>query len=415
MTIRDLLRHTAGFTYGFHNRTPVDAAYRKLRIAEMDSEGGLEHMIAQLAALPLEYAPGEAWIYSVATDVVGYLVQLVSGQDYADFVRQHILTPLKMADTDFVVPRAKADRFAACYLLQPTGLQVFDAYPNEKYFDPPKLQSGGGGLAGTAGDYLRFCRMLLNQGELDGVRLLSPETVAMMTSQSIAKRGPNRRSFAGRRRLQRERLSRHRLWAGRGGYAGPKKGGHSRHGGRIRLGRHGLDRFLRRSQRRHGGGVHDPGDLRHCAPRQTAPRAAYIDLRRDDGSQCLKNCLLLTGTGPYDAALKARAVAALEQGAVLFFPSLPFSFEWKTKRSFWMRSVSDGKAKNISLNPATGTLQATTLTGEKRAALAAMIERFGSSAAALVHELLPYRNVERARTSFPPGAGERPQLFQDQR
>ena len=185
MTVRDLLRHTSGLTYGFHNSTPIDAAYRKLRIAEMDTQGGLPAMIAQLESLPLEDAPGTAWIYSVATDVAGYLVQVISGRPYADFVRENILRPLAMTDTDFIVPCEKADRFAACYQLMPTGLELFAAYPNEKYFEPPALESGGGGLAGTASDYLRFARMLLNKGELDSVRLLQPQTVALMTANQL--------------------------------------------------------------------------------------------------------------------------------------------------------------------------------------------------------------------------------------
>ena len=185
MTVLDLLRHTAGFTYGFHNRTPLDAAYRAQRIAELDAEGGLATMIADLEKLPLEFSPGDAWIYSVATDVLGYVIQRLSGQGYADFVREKILVPLRMTDTDFLVPELKRDRFAACYTLQPTGLELFTAYPNEKYFVPPKLESGGGGLVGTATDYLRFCRMLLNKGELDGVRLLSPKTVTLMTQNHL--------------------------------------------------------------------------------------------------------------------------------------------------------------------------------------------------------------------------------------
>jgi CubicO group peptidase (beta-lactamase class C family) len=183
MTVRDLLRHTAGFTYGFHNRTPIDAAYRAQKIAEMDTEGGLPAMIAQLKKLPLEYSPGEAWIYSVATDVVGYLVELVSGRRFGDFVREKIFAPLKMTDTDFQVASAMRDRFAACYLLRDGKLELFDD-PHD-WFAPPKLESGGGGLAGTAADYLRFCRMLLNRGELDGVRLLSPKTVALMTANHL--------------------------------------------------------------------------------------------------------------------------------------------------------------------------------------------------------------------------------------
>jgi CubicO group peptidase (beta-lactamase class C family) len=185
MTVLDLLRHTAGFTYGFHNRTAIDAAYRAQKISEMDTEGGLPAMIAQLANLPLEYSPGDAWIYSVATDVVGYLVELVSGQSYAGFVREKILKPLGMADTGFWVPETRRDRFAACYMLKDGRLELFDDSQKSNFFAAPRLQSGGGGLAGTASDYLRFCRMLLARGTLDGVRLLSPKTVALMTANQL--------------------------------------------------------------------------------------------------------------------------------------------------------------------------------------------------------------------------------------
>lgn len=185
MTVLDLLRHTAGLTYGFHNRTPIDAAYRAQRIAETDTEGGLPTMIAQLAALPLEYSPGDAWIYSVATDVAGYLVQLVSGRSYAKFVREKILTPLRMQDSDFHLEKDKRHRFAACYVLKNGKLDLFDDPLHSSWFAKPKLESGGGGLVGTADDYLRFCRMLLNKGELDGVRLLSPKTVALMTANHL--------------------------------------------------------------------------------------------------------------------------------------------------------------------------------------------------------------------------------------
>ena len=185
MTVLDLLRHTAGFTYGFHNRTPIDAAYRRMRIAEFDTEGGLAAMIAQLESLPLEYAPGEGWIYSVATDVVGYLIERVSGRSYAAFVRENILAPLKMTDTDFQLAAGKRERFCACYSLKDGKLDLFDDPQNSPWFAAPKLESGGGGLAGTAEDYLRFCRMLLNKGELDGVRLLSPKTVRLMTANHL--------------------------------------------------------------------------------------------------------------------------------------------------------------------------------------------------------------------------------------
>jgi CubicO group peptidase (beta-lactamase class C family) len=185
MTVLDLLRHTSGLTYGFHNRTAIDAAYRDRRVAEMDTEGGLPAMIAALERLPLEYSPGDQWIYSVATDVVGYLVEIVSGQSYAEFVRERILIPLKMTDTDFQVPDSKRDRFTACYRANPGGLELFDDAQASSYFAPPKLESGGGGLVGTAADYLRFCRMLLNKGTLDDVRLLSPKSVALMTANHL--------------------------------------------------------------------------------------------------------------------------------------------------------------------------------------------------------------------------------------
>jgi CubicO group peptidase (beta-lactamase class C family) len=117
--------------------------------------------------------------------VLGYLIQIVSGQSYADFVRQRILAPLKMADTDFQVAVSKRDRFTACYRLEDGKLELFDDPQGSPWFAAPKLESGGGGLAGTAGDYLRFCRMLLGRGELEGVRLLSSKSAALMTMNHL--------------------------------------------------------------------------------------------------------------------------------------------------------------------------------------------------------------------------------------
>jgi CubicO group peptidase (beta-lactamase class C family) len=191
MKVVDLLRHTSGLTYGFLNRTNLDAAYRKLHIAEANSEGGLEAMIADLEKLPLEFAPGEMWNYSVSLDVVGWLVEKISGQRFSEFLKTRILSPLAMHDTDFLVPAAKRDRFATCYYVKDGKLLVFDDAQNSTYAQPPQLESGGGGLAGTAADYMRFCRMLLNGGELDGVRLLSPKTVALMTMNHL----PGRRTM----------------------------------------------------------------------------------------------------------------------------------------------------------------------------------------------------------------------------
>ena len=185
MKVLDLLRHTAGLTYGIHNRTSLDAAYRKLGVAEMHTAGGLAAMTEQLKSLPLEFAPGETWNYSVASDVLGYLVEKISGQPFGEFVRRRILEPLNMRDTDFLVAADKRDRLAACYLAQAGQLRLVDDVENSPFLSPPKLESGGAGLVGTAADYLKFCRMLLGGGLLDGVQLLSPKTVALMTMNQL--------------------------------------------------------------------------------------------------------------------------------------------------------------------------------------------------------------------------------------
>jgi CubicO group peptidase (beta-lactamase class C family) len=186
MRVIDLLRHTSGLTYGFQQRTNVDAAYRKHGLGEMGGPMSLDAMIEGLAKLPLEFSPGEAWNYSVSTDVLGYLIGSVSGQSYESFVRTRIFEPLRMTDTDFHVPASKASRFAACYSATPDGrMRLQDDPESSPYRTPPTFYSGGGGLVGTASDYLRFCRMLMNGGELDGTRLLSPKTVELMTANHL--------------------------------------------------------------------------------------------------------------------------------------------------------------------------------------------------------------------------------------
>jgi len=182
----DLLRHTSGLTYGFQNRTNVDAAYRKLKVSEFTTEGGLEAMMAQLATLPLEFSPGEAWNYSISTDVVGYLVQKISGVPFDQFLKDRIFEPLQMKDTAFFVAADKRERFTACYALTPSGRTILQDDPQKSpYLTDPQLKSGGGGLTGTAADYLRFARMLLNGGELDGARILSPKTIRLMTMNHL--------------------------------------------------------------------------------------------------------------------------------------------------------------------------------------------------------------------------------------
>jgi len=183
MKVVDLVTHTSGLTYGFMMRTAVDAAYRKLKVNAFDTEGGLDGMIEQLAGLPLEFSPGTKWNYSVSIDVMGYLVQKLSGMSFGQFLKTRLFEPLGMVDTDFWCPPEKLDRFCSCY--QPgaggKGLKLQDDAGKSTYAAPPSLESGGGGLVSTAHDYLRFCRMMLNGGSLDGVQILSPKTVELFS------------------------------------------------------------------------------------------------------------------------------------------------------------------------------------------------------------------------------------------
>jgi CubicO group peptidase (beta-lactamase class C family) len=178
----DLLRHTSGLTYGFQNRTNVDHAYRTAKINDFQTPGGLKQMMADLATIPLEFAPGTSWNYSVSTDVLGYLVEVISGQPFDAFLQERIFGPLGMVDTGFHVPEAQAHRLPACYTLDAAGKVVLQDDPaTSPYLRKPPLLSGGGGLVSTAADYLRFTRMLLGGGQLDGARILSPKTLRLMT------------------------------------------------------------------------------------------------------------------------------------------------------------------------------------------------------------------------------------------
>ena len=186
MLIIDLLRHTSGLTYAFQQRTNVDAAYREKKIGEFEKAGTLESMIEDLGKFPLEFSPGEAWNYSVATDVIGYLIGKISGKPFEQFLQQRILDPLGMTDTGFFVPAAKAHRLAACYSADGKGgMKLHDDPTTSSFLSPPSLISGGGGLCSTSADYLTFCRALLNGGELGGVRLIGAKTLALMTSNHL--------------------------------------------------------------------------------------------------------------------------------------------------------------------------------------------------------------------------------------
>ncbi len=186
MTIKDLMTHMSGLTYGFMQATNVDKAYRYLKIGERHDQETLQTFVEQLAKVPLEFSPGTAWNYSVATDVLGYLCEVISGQPFDQFLQQQVLSPLAMTDTSFVVPADKVARFAACYQRDANKqLKVFDDPANSEFIRPKSFFSGGGGLVSTTADYLKFCRMLLGGGAVDGVRIIGPRTLAAMTANRL--------------------------------------------------------------------------------------------------------------------------------------------------------------------------------------------------------------------------------------
>ena len=146
-------------------------------------------MIAKLSELPLVFSPGTRWNYSVATDILGYLVEQISGQTLDQYFADHILEPLGMVDTAFHVPETKRSRFAANYSFHEGGLRLIDNPADSPYLKPPTFRSGGGGLISTCADYFRFAQMLLNKGEIDGVRILGRKTVELMTANHMPNNG----------------------------------------------------------------------------------------------------------------------------------------------------------------------------------------------------------------------------------
>ncbi|RYD51249.1 MAG: class A beta-lactamase-related serine hydrolase, partial [Sphingomonadales bacterium] len=186
MRMIDLLRHTSGLTYGFQERTPVDAAYRELGLERWHGGLTLDAFVAELGKLPLEFSPGESWNYSVSTDVLGAVVQRLSGQGLDEFFRERIFAPLGMDDTFFQVPADKLHRLTDCYAIVPgKGRILYDAGEASAWAKPPTQISGGGGLVSTALDYHRFCSMCLNGGALDGARIVSRKTLDLMTRNHL--------------------------------------------------------------------------------------------------------------------------------------------------------------------------------------------------------------------------------------
>ena len=174
MTIRDLLTHMSGLTYDFMYKSNVDAAYRKTKVQQA---GTLEEFVEILSTLPLEFSPGDKWNYSVSTDVLGYLVEVISGLKLEEYFKAHIFEPLEMVDTSFSCPEEKLDRLASLYEHIPDNEPRLLEIP----FLNTKMASGGGGLFSTMSDYHNFCSMLLHQGEFNGKRLIGRKTLELMT------------------------------------------------------------------------------------------------------------------------------------------------------------------------------------------------------------------------------------------
>jgi CubicO group peptidase (beta-lactamase class C family) len=186
VSFRDVLSHTAGFTYGgglpgVGIQHPIDQIYRNLKVRSVGGADTMMEFLDKLGQVPLRYQPGEQWMYSLATDVCGALVEVISGKPFAQYLAEEIFEPLGMKDTSFFVAPDKLDRFCANYQRGPDKkLKLIDDPANSTFTSDPGFKSGGGGLTGTTADYMRFCEMLRRGGELDGVRILGPRTLEMM-------------------------------------------------------------------------------------------------------------------------------------------------------------------------------------------------------------------------------------------
>ncbi|MXY91054.1 MAG: beta-lactamase family protein [Gammaproteobacteria bacterium] len=191
MTVRELMAHTGGLTYGIFSGSEVDSMYVEADL--LNSGITLQEMVTRLGAIPLRQQPGSMWHYSVAVDVQGYLVEVLSGQAFDDFLDERLFGPLGMNDTDFYVPAEKAERFAQIYTYDEEGnlasSEMFGAAND--YMVDPVFKSGGGGLVSSTMDYLKFTQMMLNGGELNGVRILSPLTVDLMHRNQLPRGMPD--------------------------------------------------------------------------------------------------------------------------------------------------------------------------------------------------------------------------------
>ncbi|HEX2558443.1 serine hydrolase domain-containing protein, partial [Phenylobacterium sp.] len=188
VTMRQLMSHTAGFGYGLSDQHYVDQQFRATGVLRAN---GLQEMVGKISTIPLMYHPGEKWSYSAAVDIQGYLVEKLSGKPFGQFLQERLFGPLKMVDTAFYVPAEKAGRLAEVYGFDRASGKLIAASQSpagaraQDFTRPPQLESGGGGLVSTTSDYARFCQMILNGGELDGARVLSPASIELMRTNAI--------------------------------------------------------------------------------------------------------------------------------------------------------------------------------------------------------------------------------------
>ncbi|HTQ62167.1 MAG TPA: serine hydrolase domain-containing protein [Candidatus Solibacter sp.] len=182
-TMQELMTHTAGFVYGYFGNTPVDQAYKKAGVMESKT---LQEFIDKLSKIPLAYQPGTQWVYSASMDVQGYIIEKLSGQSLPEFMREHIFKPLGMKDSGFYVPSDKLNRFVTMYRSDEKGQLVPVPTYHREFTEQPTMPSGGGGSVTTAEDYYHFVQMLANEGELNGVRIISPASVHLMSSNHLA-------------------------------------------------------------------------------------------------------------------------------------------------------------------------------------------------------------------------------------
>ena len=206
-TMRELMSHTAGFGYGLSDTHPVDKIFQE-RVLPVLFQGadkgagstGLHDLATIVAGIPLLFQPGDHWSYSIAVDLQGYVIERLSGETLGQFLESRIFKPLQMNDTSFVVPSAKVSRLAAVYSADPKTKQLVEAVADgrrvQDFTKFPAVESGGGGLISTASDYARFCQMVVNGGELDGVRILAPASIELMGTNQIAQGALGRASGA---------------------------------------------------------------------------------------------------------------------------------------------------------------------------------------------------------------------------